>query len=203
MSTDIGIAILSGALPLLGVLIGSGSTILVQRSSARESRLRAEAERLQAHRAEIKSAIESYLKVAQHLQSQLWSREHGGEVLDIPSIVEQIWLAHAHIDIICSERLRGPLTEHALALHDAARHEEQYPDYWAHVLPRKLALHDAIRKELSSQDDEAFIEPRLSLLRDQALSERNHDTAEGQSGTREPGLEQPHPGSDQPGAPAG
>jgi Na+/phosphate symporter len=43
MSTDISVVILSGALPLLGVLIGSGSTILVQRSSARESRLRAEA----------------------------------------------------------------------------------------------------------------------------------------------------------------
>jgi hypothetical protein len=199
MSTDIGVVILSGALPLLGVLIGSGSTILVQRSSARESRLRAEAEKLHAQRAEIKSAIESYLKVAQHLQSQLWSREHGGEVLDIPPIVEQIWLAHAHVDVICSERLRGPLTEHALALHDVARHEEQYPDYWAHVLPRKLALHDAIRKELRWQDDEAFIEPRLSVLRDQVLSERNHSAAESQSGAREPSLEQPHPGPEQPG----
>jgi len=199
MSTDIGVVILSGALPLLGVLIGSGSTILVQRSSTRESRLRAEAERRQAQRAEIKSAIDSYLKLAQHLQTQLYSREHGGEVLDIPVIVEQIWLAHAHVDIICSESLRAPLTEHALALHEAARHEEQYPDYWAHVLPRKLALHDAIRKELSWQDDEALIESRLSVLRDQALSERNHSAAQSQSGTREPGLEQPHPESEQPG----
>ena len=186
MSTDIGVVILSGALPLLGVLIGSGSTILVQRSSARESRLRAEAERRQAQRAEVKSAVESYLKVAQHLQTQLYSREHGGEVLDIPVIVEQIWLAHAHVDIICAERLRAPLTEHALALHDVARHEEQYPDYWAHVLPRKLALHDAIRKELNWQDGEAFIEPRLSVLRDQVLSERNHSAAESQPGSSSP-----------------
>lgn len=57
MSTDIGVAVhLSGALPLLDVLIGSGSTILVQRSSAHESKLRDEAERRQAQRAEIKSA---------------------------------------------------------------------------------------------------------------------------------------------------
>jgi hypothetical protein len=197
VNTEIGVVILSGVLPLLGVLIGSGSTILVQRSSARESRIRAEAERRGAQRTEVKSAIESYLKVAQHLQSQLWSREHGGEVLDIPPIVEQVWLAHAHVDIICSERLRVPLTEHALALHDVARHEEQYPDYWEHVLPHKLALHDAIRKELSLQDDGAFVEPRMSSLRDRALSERNYGAAKAQSGTREPGLEQPQPGSDQ------
>ena len=199
MSTDIGVVILSAALPLLGVLIGSGSTILVQRSSARESRLRAEAERRQAQRAEIKSAIDSYLKVAQHLQTQLYSREHGAEVPDIPVIVEQIWLAHAQVDIICLEGLRTPLTEHALALNEVARHQDQYPDWWGHVLPRKLALHDAIRKELRWQNDEAFIEPRLSLLRDQVLSERNHSAEQSQSGTREPSLEQPHPGPEQPG----
>src|ERR1035441_3260152 len=125
MSTDIGVVILSAALPLLGVLIGSGSTILVQRSSARESRLRAEAERRQAQRAEIKSAIDSYLKVAQHLQTQLYSREHGAEVPDIPVIVEQIWLAHAQVDIICLEGLRTPLTEHALALNEVRSEERR------------------------------------------------------------------------------
>ena len=199
MSTDIGVIILSGALPLLGVLIGSSSTILVQRSSARESRLRAEVERRQAQRTETKSAIDSYLKVAQHLQTQLYSREHGGEIPDIPVIVEQIWLAHAHVDIICSEELRSPLTEHALALNEVARHEEQYPDWWEHVIPYKLALHDAIRKELRWQDDEAFIKPRLSVLRDEVLSERNHSAAESQSETWEPGLEQAHPGPEEPG----
>jgi hypothetical protein len=203
MSTDIGVVVLSGALPLLGVLIGSGSTILVQRSSARESRLRAEAEKRQAQRTEIKSAIDSYLKVAQHLQTQLYSREHGAEVPDVSVIVEQIWLAHAHVDIICSEGLRVPLTEHALALNEVARHEDQYPDWWGHVLPRKMALHDAIRKELSWQDGEAFIESGLSALRDQAISERNHRPAESQSRTREPSLEQPHPGPEQPGPLAG
>jgi hypothetical protein len=199
MSTDIGVIILSGALPLLGVLIGSSSTILVQRSSARESRLRAEVERRQAQRTETKSAIDSYLKVAQHLQTQLYSREHGGEIPDIPVIVEQIWLAHAHVDIICSEELRTPLTEHALALNEVARHEEQYPDWWEYVTPRKLALHAAIRKELRWQDDEAFIEPRLSVVREEVLSERNHGSAESRSETQEPGPEQAHPGPEQPG----
>lgn len=199
MSPDISVVILSGALPLLGVLIGSGSTILVQRSSTRESRLRAEAERRQAQRAEIKSAIDSYLRVAQHLQTQLYSREHGGEIPDIPVTVEQIWLAHAHVDIICSEGLRTPLTEHALALNEVARHEERYPDWWEYVTPRKLALHAAIRKELRWQDNEAFIAPRLSVVRDELLSEGNHHAAESPSGTREQDLEQPHPRPEQPG----
>jgi hypothetical protein len=199
MSTDIGVVVLSGALPLLGVLIGSGSTIVIQRSSARESRLRAEEEKRQAQRAELKSAIDTYLKVAQHLQTKLYSREHGEEVPDILVTVEEIWLAHAHVDIICSEGLRVPLTEHATALNEVARHEEQYPDWWGSVLPYKIALHDAIRKELSWQDDEATIEPRLSLLRDQLVSERDHSAAESQSGTREPSPEQHHPGPERPG----
>jgi hypothetical protein len=199
MSTDISIVILSGALPLLGVLIGSGSTILVQKSSARESRIRAEAERRQNQRAEIKNAIDSYLKVAQHLQTQLYSREHGAEIPDIPVIVEQIWLAHAHVDIICSEGLRTPLTKHALALNAVARHEEQYPDWWEYVLPRKLELHVALRKELRWQEDEAFIEPRLSAVSDEVLSEWNHSVSESQPEPREPSLEQPHPGPERPG----
>ena len=173
MSTDIGVIILSGALPLLGVLIGSGSTILVQRSSARESRIRAGEERRQARRAEIKSAIDTYLQVAQHLQTQLYSREHGEEIPDIRVIVEEIWLAHAHVDIICSEELRNPLTEHALALNEVARHEERYPDWWGYVTPYKLALHAAIRKELKWHDDMEFVEPRLSVLRDETSSEQD------------------------------
>ena len=100
MSTDIGVVVISSVLPLLGVVIGTGATIFGQRSSARESRIRSEAERRQAQRVEIKSAISAYLEVAQHLQTQLYARDHGREALDIPVMVEQIWVAHAHVDIM-------------------------------------------------------------------------------------------------------
>jgi gas vesicle protein len=199
MSSDIGIVILSGALPLLGVIIGSGSTVLVQKSSARESRIRTEAERRQSQRAEIKNAIDSYLKAAQYLQTQLYSREHGEEIPDVRVMVEDIWLAHAHLDIICSEGLRTPLTEHALALNEVARHEEQYPDWWEYVVPRKLALHVALRKELRWQEDEEFIEPRLSTVSNEVLSGRDSGTLESQSETREPGLGRPDPELERPG----
>lgn len=172
MSTDIGVVILSGALPLLGVLIGSGSTIVVQRNSTRESRLRSAAERRQAQRAEVKSVIDSYLEVAQHLQTQLYAREHGREVPDIPVMVEQIWLAHAQVEIVCSEGLRIPLEEHAIALNDVARHEERYPDWWEYVFPYKRALLNAIRRELRWQEDEIFTESRISLTHDLTPSEK-------------------------------
>lgn len=180
MSTEIGIVILSGALPLLGVMIGSGSTVLIQKNSARESRIRAKAERRQSQRAEIKNAIDSYLKAAQYLQTQLYSREHGEEIPDVRVMVEEIWLAHAHLDIICSEGLRTPLTEHALALNEVARHEERHPDWWGYVVPRKLALHVALRKELRWQEDEELIEPRLSAVSDEVLFRQEDGTLESQ-----------------------
>jgi hypothetical protein len=63
-------------------------------------------------------------------------------------MVEQIWLAHAQVDILCSERLRLPLVRHAQALNEVARHEERHEDWWDYVLPYKAAVMDAIREEL-------------------------------------------------------
>jgi len=118
MSGEVG-ALLQGALPLVGVLIGAAASIAVQRNSAREARLRSLNEARKAQRAEVKSAIASYLEVSQHLQTQLYAREHGRkDVPDISVMVEQIWLAHAQVDVLCSEGLRGPLLQHAEALNE-------------------------------------------------------------------------------------
>ena len=101
-----------------------------------------------AERADVKTAIASYLEAAQHLQTHLYAREHGREFEDVALMVEQIWLAHAQVDILCSERLRLPLVRHAQALNEVARHEERHEDWWDYVLPYKAALMDAIREEL-------------------------------------------------------
>ena len=138
--------------PLLGVLIGAGATVAVQRDSAREARRRSEAEARQAQRAEVKAAIASYLEVAQHLQHQLWERKHGGEVPDIPAMVGQIWMAHAQVDILCSKDMRDALLDHAEALNDVSLHEDRHPDFWEYVRPRKETLLNAIRKELRWSD---------------------------------------------------
>ena len=50
-------------------------------------------------------------------------------------MVEQIWLAHAQVDILCSERLRLPLVRHAQALNEVARHEERHEDWWTTSFP--------------------------------------------------------------------
>jgi hypothetical protein len=48
-------------------------------------------------------------------------------------LVEQVWLAQKQVDIICSEKLRQPIEEHATALNEVARHEADHPDWWEHV----------------------------------------------------------------------
>jgi hypothetical protein len=140
--------ILNAVLPLIGVLIGAGATIAVQRSSAREARQRAVAEARQAKRTEIKSAIASYLEVAQRLQHALYERKHGREVPDIPAMVGELWVAHAQVDILCSDGLREALVRHAEALNAVGLHEGRHPDFWEYVRPYKNALLDAVRDEL-------------------------------------------------------
>jgi len=105
-----------------------------------------------AQRADVKTAISAYLEAAQHLQTQLYAREHGRDFEDAALMVEQIWLAHAQVDILCSEGLPRPLALHAQALNEIARHEERHPDWRVYVLPYKAALMDAVRDELRWPD---------------------------------------------------
>ena len=105
-----------------------------------------------SHRTDVKTAIAGYLETAQHLQTQLYAREHGRDSEDVAVMVEQIWLAHAQVDILCSEQLRLPLVRHAQALNEVARHEERHEDWWDYVLPYKAALMDAVRDELRRPD---------------------------------------------------
>jgi hypothetical protein len=105
-----------------------------------------------AQRTDVKTAIATYLEAAQHLQTQLYAREHGRDFEDVALMVEQIWLAHAQVDVLCSERLRLPLVRHAQALNEVARHEERHEDWWEYVLPYKDALLDAVRDELRMSD---------------------------------------------------
>src|SRR5215469_11517541 len=103
-------------------------------------------------RVEVKTAIVAYLEAGQHLQTQLYAREHGREFEDVALMVEQVWLAHAQVDILCSDRLRLPLVRYAQALNEVARHAERHEDWWDFVLPYKVELLDDIRDELKWPD---------------------------------------------------
>jgi hypothetical protein len=149
VTVDLGVVILGSTLPLAGVALGAGATVWVQRSSVRESRDRLAEQRRTAQRAEVKSSVVGYLETAQHLQTKLNEREHGGEVTDLAVLIEQVWLAQEQIDIICPEQLRKPVEDHASALNEVTRHEADHPDWWGYVSPYTKHLLDAVRDELS------------------------------------------------------
>ena len=74
---------------------------------------------------------------------------------DLALTAEDVWLAHAQVDILCSAPLREPLVQYADALNAVARHEDRYPDWWSHVIPYKSAFIDAVRAELKWPDPPA------------------------------------------------
>lgn len=160
MSSDV-TALVVAVAGVAGTLASAVSTqVLAMRSRVRElgaqenQRREDRTQALQnARRAEAKTAIAAYLEVTQRLQTQLYAREHGREFEDVAVLVEQIWLAHAQVDILCSDRLRLPLVRHAQALNDVARHRDCHEDWWGFVLPYKAALLDAVRGELRWPDD--------------------------------------------------
>lgn len=85
-------------------------------------------------------------------RTQLYAREHGKEVPDVTLLAEDVWLAHAQVDILCSATLRESLLTYADALNAVARHGERYPDWWAYVIPYKAAFLNAVRSELKWPD---------------------------------------------------
>src|ERR1700761_8446832 len=116
MSSDV-TALVVAVAGVAGTLASAVLTqILAMRSRSREieaqdSQRREDREQAQrtAQRIDVKTAIAAYLEVAQHLQTQLYAREHAREFDDVVLMVEQIWLAHAQVDILCSQQLRLPL----------------------------------------------------------------------------------------------
>lgn len=130
-------------------LVGAVATaILSPFLAGRVARVQAGAAARQAQRAEVKSAVAMFLETAQHLQTQLYAREHGREHDDVALMMEQVWLAHAQVYILCSPDLRSPLKQYADALNDAARHGGADQDWWGDVGPKKEALLKAVWKEL-------------------------------------------------------
>jgi hypothetical protein len=133
----------------LVALVGTVATaILTPFLSGRVARLRADADARQAQRNEIKTAIAAFLETAQHLQTQLYAREHDRKHQDVAMMMEQVWLAHDQVYILCSPALRSPLLQYAQALNDAARHGGADQDWWGNVSPRKEALVKAVWEEL-------------------------------------------------------
>jgi hypothetical protein len=124
-----------------------------------------------AQRAQVKLAITNYLEAKRHLQTQLYAREHGKEIPDIPIMVEQLWSAFDLVDVVCSEQLRGPLLRHAEAMNDVARHPSKYSDWWEHVAPYSDVLQNAFRRELAPSEDAPNSRSAKARRRDDVLDD--------------------------------
>jgi hypothetical protein len=153
MSPGVVSTLLTSLMPLLGAALGASATLLVQRSSARQSKLELLAESRLAHREELKSAILGYLETAQRLQSELDVRERGGVPEDLKRLIESVWLAEKRVEIICSDALRARIVAHAEGLHAAVRDPAAHPDWWAHCESLQAGLLAQAKVELVREHD--------------------------------------------------
>ncbi len=153
MSSGVISTLITGLMPLLGAGLGASTTLLVQRSSAREAKLRFEAENRLAHREELKSALLDYFENAQRLQGELDVRERGGTPDDLKRMIESVWLAEKRVEIICSDALRDCVVAHARGLHDAVRDAAAHPDWWAHCRSLQNDLISQAKAELARVHD--------------------------------------------------
>lgn len=148
MSSGVLSTFVTGLLPLLGAGFGASATLLVQRSTARTTKLKFLAETHLAHREELKSAIIDYFEAAQRLQGELDIRERGGNPTDLKRLMENVWLAEKRVEIICSDALRDRMVAHARGLHDAVRDAAAHPDWWAHCAELQRDLLTEAKAEL-------------------------------------------------------
>lgn len=149
MSSGVVSTLVTSLLPLLGAGLGASATLLVQRSSARQSKLEFRAKSRLAHREELKSAILDYFETTQRLQGELDVRERGGTPDDLKRLIESVWLAEKRVEIICSDALRDRVVAHARGLHDVVRDPETHPDWWAHCRTLQYDLLAQVKIELA------------------------------------------------------
>ncbi|WP_040789158.1 hypothetical protein [Nocardia paucivorans] len=149
MSSGVVSTLVTSLMPLLGAGLGASATLLVQRSSARQSKLEFLAKSRLAHREELKSAILAYFETTQRLQGELDARERGDTPDDLKRLIESVWLAEKRVEIICSDPLRDRVIAHARGLHDVVRDPVAHPDWWAHCRPLQHELLSQVKAELA------------------------------------------------------
>ena len=114
-------------LSLAGVALGAVGTLFGQYLASRASSRQLEAQQSTAHRSELKVVILKFLDIAFRVQKATSALPHGGgggADSAITELVEDMWLAHAEIDLAArTEPLRGAAYRFAARLTEAARGE--------------------------------------------------------------------------------
>ena len=110
-------------LPLAGVIVGAGSTLLGQHLAIRRDAHREAAQRAADQRAERKDAIIGFLSATERVEQH--REQHASELsLDEAPMVElmhAVWLAKKIIELVCSGTLAQAAQDYTLALSQASQ----------------------------------------------------------------------------------
>ncbi|MEU7988399.1 hypothetical protein AB0B56_26380 [Streptosporangium canum] len=133
-------------LPLLGVLLGTGGTLLGQHLATRVDRRRLEHDQLVAMRAERKAAILSFLDAAQRVEMVLDERTESKKSPSEAGVQEgihQLWLAKKSVELVCSPELAQNAHDYTYALHASLKSPDLVTDPRAKRQARHLVMESA------------------------------------------------------------
>ena len=148
----------STAIPLIGVLIGGGLSVLAQqltsRSNERVESRRQSASRIEARRQEQVRVIERYIATAQGVERVAIDIHHY-KMEDAEThrrgdfAVDENWLAQKMVRILCSEEFQDAAFNYTWKLDNAVRRGiEKAPNVWDFLLPSREAFLNAAHAEL-------------------------------------------------------
>ena len=110
-------------LPLAGVIVGAGSTLLGQHLAVRRDARRGAAQRAADQRAERKDAIIGFLSATERVEQH--RGQHASELsLDEAAMIElmhAVWLAKKIIELVCSGTLAQAAQDYTLVLNQASQ----------------------------------------------------------------------------------
>jgi hypothetical protein len=110
-------------LPLAGVIVGAGSTLLGQHLAVRRDARREAAQRAADQRAERKDAIIGFLSATERVEQH--RGQHASELsLDEAAMIElmhAVWLAKKIIELVCSGTLAQAAQDYTLVLNQASQ----------------------------------------------------------------------------------
>ncbi|WP_460356976.1 hypothetical protein [Actinoallomurus acanthiterrae] len=141
-------------LPLAGVALGSGGTLVGQYLTTRVDARRQRREQLAAERGERKEAILGFLSAAQSVELLLDGQAFTGRHPEDDEVMDQLhalWLAKKSCELVCSAELAQAAHDYTLALHRLVRGESRTEG----ATPKgelRWAFMETARRELGVED---------------------------------------------------
>ncbi|MEU5867248.1 hypothetical protein ABZ815_39165 [Nonomuraea sp. NPDC047529] len=135
---------------MLGVLLGTGGTLLGQYLATRVDNRRLEHDQLTTMRAERKAAILSFLDAAQRIELILDSRsvsKNQSDEIAAHEDLHKLWLAKKTVELVCSSELAQCAHSYTQVLHVTLRDSDRFLDSDARRQSR-YSMMESARKDL-------------------------------------------------------